>query len=147
MGMMPPFPSLRCLFTLGHMLRENPGTSDSSPAKENRPPLVTISRAKEPGVEGTSSVALTEEEPKMKCKASVPAHLGSKPCSHHGLKLSTKIPMCSHLVLGGELTRVSRAEIFPCLASTQRKILLESLKGVTIFKWNIRPQCQHTHRS
>lgn len=110
--MMPPFPSLGCLFTLRAHVKGKSSTSDSSPAKENRSPLVIISRAKKPGVEGTSCVALTGEKPKMKCRASMCAHLGSKPCTHHGLKLSTKIPMCSHLVLGGELTRVPKAEIF-----------------------------------
>lgn len=80
--------------------------------QQRRPLLVIISRARQPAVEGTSCVAFTGEKPKMKWRDLVPIHLGSKLCSHGGLKLSTKIPMCSYLALGGELTQVPRAEIF-----------------------------------
>lgn len=85
---------------------------DSLPAKEDRPLVVIISRGRQPAEEGTSCVAFIGEEPKVKWSELVPAHLGSKLCSHGGLKLSTKIPMCGYLALGGELMRVPGAEIF-----------------------------------
>ena len=53
-----------------------------------------------------------ERNPRWSRGDVMPAHRGSKLCTHVGLKLSTKIPMCSHFTLGGELTCVPGAEIF-----------------------------------
>ena len=105
-------PSSGACSNSGLMGKENPSRRDSSPAKEGRPLEGIISRGRRPAVEGTNCVAFTGKEPKVKWRERVPTHLGSKLGSHGGLKLSTKIPTCSYLALGGELTRVPRAEIF-----------------------------------
>lgn len=55
----------------------------------------------------------------------------------HTCTAAWNFPPKSHVQLPSSWGRISTGPQgwdFPCLASTQRKILLESLKGVTIFK-------------
>lgn len=85
---------------------------DSLLAQESRSLLLVSSRTRQQGVESTSCVAPLGHDPEVQWGDCMPLYLGGELCSHGGLKLSIKIPTCSYLALGGELTQVPRAEIF-----------------------------------
>ena len=145
--MFPSSPASDASSNSGHMSEENPGTRDSSPATEHRSLLVIISRVRQPGAEGTNCAALTGEEPKVKSRGRHAGASGQQALHSRWSETFHQNPHVQPLHPWGRINLRPWGWDFPCLASTQKKILLESLKSVTIFKWDIRPRCRHTHKS